>query len=217
MWPRARSPRDVILTVDISRLTGAEEAGVTQAIESEALKDAIPLSAGRRRALVRRDHPGPRRLPLRGARADGDVTTYETLAGPESQGRLCTCSGTHPYTLALTAAVIERHGEAAAAEWLEGVEGNLARQPQGDDRARVRAIWPGECDLSLGSTDCMGMMLGDPEEREWTEGVRIVFPTFEEGGTHVDTSRVAMTAAAPHREDALASVGFLVSPEAQEI
>ena len=36
----ARSPADIILTVDISRLSEAKEAGVTQAVESEALTSA---------------------------------------------------------------------------------------------------------------------------------------------------------------------------------
>ena len=63
----------------------------------------------------------------------------------------------------------------------------------------------------------MGKMLEDPEEREWAESARIVFPEFEEGGTHVNVSGVAMTAAAPHREDALAFMEWLASPEAQQI
>ena len=47
--------------------------------------------------------------------------------------------------------------------------------------------------------------------------VRIVFPTFEDGGTHVNVSGIAMTQAAPNRDEALQLMEFLVSPEAQEI
>ena len=47
--------------------------------------------------------------------------------------------------------------------------------------------------------------------------VRIVFPTFEDGGTHVNVSGIAMTQAAPNREEALQLMEFLVSPTAQAI
>ncbi|MGR3541602.1 MAG: Fe(3+) ABC transporter substrate-binding protein [Hasllibacter sp.] len=213
-----RSPADIILTVDISRLTGAKEAGVTQAVESEVLEAAIPPAL--------RDPEGhwfgvtTRARVLYAANervGDGEIATYEALADPEWRGRICTRSGTHAYTLALTAAMIETHGEDYAREWLRGVKDNLARAPEGNDRAQVRAIWAGECDVSLGNTYYMGAMLQDDEQREWAESVRILFPAFEEGGTHVNLSGVAMTAAAPNREDALRFMEFLVSETGQTL
>ena len=63
----------------------------------------------------------------------------------------------------------------------------------------------------------MGQMLKDPEQKQWADSVRIVFPTFENGGTHVNVSGVAMTKAAPNKEAALKLVEFLVSDEAQKI
>ncbi len=213
-----RSPADVILTVDTAKLIEAKEAGVTQAVESAVLEAAIPANLrdpeGHWFGVTTRArvvYASKERVP------DGEVTTYEALTDPEFEGRICTRSGTHPYTLALTAAMIEHQGEEGARDWLEGLKANLARKPQGNDRAQVRAIWAGECDLSLGNTYYMGQMLDDPEEREWAESVRIVFPRFEGGGTHVNISGVAMTAAAPHPEDARAFMEFLASPEAQEI
>lgn len=38
----ANSPADVILTVDVSRLTSAKDKGVTQAVEDEAINANIP-------------------------------------------------------------------------------------------------------------------------------------------------------------------------------
>ena len=63
----------------------------------------------------------------------------------------------------------------------------------------------------------MGEMLADVEQTDWANAVRLEFPIFEGGGTHVNVSGVAMTAAAPHPENALAFMEFLTSPEAQEI
>jgi iron(III) transport system substrate-binding protein len=63
----------------------------------------------------------------------------------------------------------------------------------------------------------MGQMLADPEQTEWAKSVRIVFPTFENGGTHVNVSGVAMTKSAPNKAAALKLMEFLSSDEAQKI
>lgn len=148
---------------------------------------------------------------------EGDIATSEDLADPNWRGRICTRSGTHPYNLALVSAAIAHHGEGAARTCAEGVKANLARKTQGNDRAQVKANWAEECDISLGDTYSMGLILADAEQTEWANSVHIVFPAFEKGSPHMNISGVAMTAAAPHRADALAILEFLVSPWAQAI
>lgn len=213
-----RSPADLVLTVDIARLTQVVDAGVTQPVESPVLEADIPAEF--------RD-PGNQWFGLT-TRArivyaskdrvkDGEVTTYEDLADPKWKGRICTRPGTHDYNLGLTAAMIAHHGEDYTRTWLEGLKANLARKPQGNDRDQVKAIWAGECDISLGNTYYMGEMLKDPEQTEWANSVRIVFPVFENGGTHMNVSGVAMTKAAPNREAAVKLMEFLSSDEAQRI
>ncbi len=213
-----RSPADLILTTDISRLAAAVDEGLTQPVQTETLEAHVPAEL--------RDPDGQWYGLTSRARvvyadnervADGEVTTYEDLADDKWKGRICTRSGTHDYMVALTAAMIEHHGEEYAKEWLAGLKENLARKPQGNDRAQVKAIAAGECDISIGNTYYMGLMLQDPEERQWAEQVRIVFPVFEDGGTHVNVSGVAMAKNAPHRGDALKLMDFLASPEGQKL
>ncbi len=213
-----RSPADLVLTTDIARLQALVDAGVTQPVRSEALEAAVPANfrdpEGRWYGLTTRArvvYASKERV-----KAD-DVTTYEDLASPKWRGRICTRAGTHPYNLALFAAMIAHHGPEYTEAWLRGIKANLARRPQGNDRAQVKAIWAGECDISLGNTYYMGKMLANPKQRPWAEAVRIVFPAFEKGGTHVNLSGMAMTRAAPNRENALRLMEFLVSPEAQRI
>ncbi|WP_226780844.1 Fe(3+) ABC transporter substrate-binding protein [Oceaniglobus trochenteri] len=215
----ARSPADIILTVDISRLSEAKDAGVTQAVESDILSTHIPetlrdadnqwFGVTYRARIV---YASKERV------AEGEVTTYEDLADPKWKGRICTRSGTHVYNIGLLAAVIAHDGVEAAETWAQGVKDNLARKPEGNDRAQVKAIWAGECDIALGNTYYMGAMLNDPEQAEWANSVRIEFPDFADGsGTHVNISGVAMAANAPNREDALKFMEYLASPEAQAI
>jgi iron(III) transport system substrate-binding protein len=213
-----RSPADLVLTVDIARLAQVVEAGVTQPVQSEVLTANIPaefrdpeghwfgLTSRARIVYASKERVAP-----------GAVTTYEDLADPKWQGRICTRSGTHDYNLALLGAMIDHHGEAEARAWAEGLKANLARQPAGGDRDQVKAIWAGECDIALGNTYYMGQMLADPEQKDWAESVTIVFPTFENGGTHMNISGVAMTKSAPNREEALLLMEFLAGERAQAI
>lgn len=214
----ARSPADLVLTVDIARLTQIVEAGVTQPVQSEVLEANIPetlrdagdqwfgLTSRARIVYASKDRVAP-----------GEVTTYEDLADPKWQGRICIRSGTNDYNVALVAALIAHHGEDYAKTWLEGVKVNLAKKPDGGDRDQVKAIAAGECDIAVGNTYYIGQMLADPEQKPAAEAVRIDFPTFEGNGTHLNVSGVAMTKAAPNREAALKFMEWLSGDEAQRI
>jgi iron(III) transport system substrate-binding protein len=213
-----RSPADLVFTVDISRLTELKAAGLTQPVESAVLLDNIPAEmrdqdnqwfglTGRARLI----YASKERVE------QGEVTTYEDLASDTWEGRICTRPGTHVYTLGLVGAMIAHHGEDYTKAWLQGVKENLARKPQGNDRAQVKAIWAGECDIALGNNYYMAAMLGDDEQRAWAESVDVVFPEFEDGGTHMNISGMAMTQSAPNRDAAVELMEFLASPEGQKI
>ena len=213
-----RSPADLVMTVDIARLTQVVEAGVTQSVEDPALSAAVPeafrdpagqwygLTSRARVIFASKDRVAP-----------GEVTTYEDLADPKWKGRICTRPFTNDYNVALTAAYMVHHGEAETRAWLEGVKANLAKKPEGNDRGQVKSIWAGECDISLGNTYYMGQMVNDPEQVEWANSVNVVFPVFEGGGTHMNISGVSMTKSAPNKEAALKLMEFLASDEAQQI
>ena len=213
-----RSPADLIFTTDIGRLAGAVKAGVTQPVRSAALEASIPAEL--------RDPEGhwfgltARARVLYASKErvkDSEIAHYEDLANPEFKGRICTRSGTHAYNLALTSAVLAKYGEAETRAWLEGVKGNLARKPQGNDRAQVKAIWSGQCDIAVGNTYYMGLMMTNDEQKAWADSVRILFPTFRDGGTHVNLSGMALTQSAPNKEDAIRLMEFLASEQGQKL
>ncbi|MBB4266409.1 Fe(3+) ABC transporter substrate-binding protein [Roseospira visakhapatnamensis] len=212
------SPADLVFTADIGHLTDLVDLDVVQPVSNETLESAIPASFrhpdGKWFGLTLRGrviYASNERVP------PGAVTTYDDLADPRWKGRVCTRRGDHAYQVALLAAMIAEKGEAAARAWLEGVKANLARKPQGNDRAQVKAIKEGQCDLALGNTYYMGKMLEDPEQRAWAEAVTIVFPDQDGAGTHMNLSGVAMTRSAPNRAMAIRLLEFLVSDEAQQM
>jgi iron(III) transport system substrate-binding protein len=213
-----RSPADLVLTVDIARLMQVVDAGVTQSVSSAVLYANIPAEMrdanGQWFGLTARArivYASKERV------AAGEVTTYEDLADPKWKGRICTRSGTNDYNVALAAAVLAHKGEEFTKTWVQGLKANLARKPDGGDRDQVKAIWAGQCDISLGNTYYMGQMLQDPEQQAWAGAVNIVFPSFEDGGTHVNISGIAMTKSAPNKEAALKLMEWLSGDDAQKI
>ncbi len=212
------SPADLILTTDIANLSAIVASGVTQPVKSALIEAAIPAEF--------RD-PGQmwfgitlRARVIYASRervAEGEVTTYEDLADPKWHGRLCTRSGLHNYNLALLSAEIAHHGAEGAQIWAAGLKANLARRPEGGDRDQAKAIWSGVCDIALGNTYYIGEMMQDDEQKQWAQAVRVDFPIFEDGGTHVNISGMAMTSSAPNHENALKLMEFLVSHKAQEL
>ena len=58
---------------------------------------------------------------------------------------------------------------------------------------------------------------GGPEQEEWGKAIKVVLPTFESGGTHVNVSGAAVAKHAPNKDNAVRFLEFLVSDEAQEI
>ena len=81
----------------------------------------------------------------------------------------------------------------------------------------MKAIYAGQCDISLGNSYYFGKMMADPEQQEWARSVKLLFPNQENRGTHVNISGMAITKYAPNREDAIKLMRFLVSEDAQKI
>lgn len=212
------SPADLIFTVDISRLTAAKTAGITQPVTSDTLDANVPesfrdpedhwygLTARARIVYAAKDRVSP-----------DEITTYEDLASDKWKGRICSRSGLHSYTLGLLGAVIAKHGEEAAADWAAGVKANLARKPQGNDRAQVKAIWAGECDIAVGNNYYMVAMLNNDEQKDWANSVNVTFPTFADGGVHMNISGVSMAKNAPNKENAKKLMEWLTSDKAQNL
>ena len=212
------SPADLIFTVDIGRLTDAVGAGVTQAVVSDALTANIPAQfrdegghwfglTTRARVIV----ASKERV------AEGDITRYEDLADEKWKGKVCTRSAKHVYMVALTASMIEHHGEGGAKDWLQGMRANLARKPQGNDRGQVKAIASGECDVALINNYYMGVMASDEEQAEAAAAVRIIFPNQADRGTHVNVSGMALAANAPNKDNAIKLMEFLGDDLAQQM
>ncbi|MGV8832484.1 MAG: extracellular solute-binding protein [Devosia sp.] len=214
------SPADVVLTVDIGNLVGAKERGLTQKITAPLLDERVPsqfrdadddwtaLSLRARVFYVSKD------------RVDATALTYEDITKPEWKGRLCTRPGEHAYNIGLIAQRIAATGLDATRTWLAGVRDNLAYPPSGNDRENVKNIMSGTCDLAIGNTYYMGVMLNndaEPEQKQWAASARIIYPDANGDGTQVNVAGGFIARHAPNPDNANALINFLLSDEAQSI
>ncbi|OPX54659.1 iron(III) transport system substrate-binding protein [Oceanospirillum multiglobuliferum] len=214
----ANSPADLLLTSNVSNLSRAVDAGVTQSVNDKTINSNVPAQYrdpnGQWFGLTTR----ARVIYASKTRVkEGEFQRYEDLADPKFKGRICTRKGGDTYNIALIASMIAAHGEAGAKSWLEGVKANLAQKPQGNDRAQVKAVKEGVCDIAIGNTYYYGHMLANEEQRAWAESVNIVYPNQADRGAHVNISGMALTKAAPHRAEALQLMRFLTENKAQKI
>jgi iron(III) transport system substrate-binding protein len=213
----ANSPADVLLTVDIGRLEDAVQAGITQPIKSDIIDKAVPAQY--------RDPEGhwagvsmrARVIYASKDRVKQDAITYEELADPKWKGKICIRSGQHIYNNALISAMIAKHGEAKAEEWLKGLKANLAQKPSGGDREQARDVAAGKCDIGIGNTYYWALMLQNPSQKAWADATKVILPTFAGGGTHVNVSGVVLAKNAPNKANAMKLIEWLAGDTAQHM
>ena len=210
------STADLMLTSDFSRLALFTEDGLAQSVESDVLNKNIPSKFhgddGQWFALTSRARSIYSSVERVGPAPD---ITYQDLATPAFKGKVCMRSGKHPYNVSLLASIIAHEGEAKAKTWLEGLKANLARKPQGNDRAQVKAVKEGLCDYALTNSYYLGKMLNDPKQVSWAEAVHINFPNQATTGTHVNISGISLAKYAPNKENAIKLIEFLSGDVAQ--
>ncbi|MBW8183388.1 Fe(3+) ABC transporter substrate-binding protein [Shewanella nanhaiensis] len=210
------SPADVVLTSDFYRLMELVDKELVVPASSELLSSNIPAQYRSPDETwyaltmrVRNVYSSKERL--------GKLNiNYEDLADPKYKGKICTRSGKHPYNISLVASMIAHHGEAETKAWLTGLKANLARKPQGNDRAQVKAVKEGLCDLAIGNSYYLGKMLQDPKQVPWAEAVEINFPNQDNLGSHINVSGMALAKHSRNKDNALKLMEYLSGDKAQK-
>ncbi len=215
-----RSPADVILTVDIARLSVYADKNLLAEVVSKTLEANVPShlrsSQNTWFALSKRA-----RVIVVAKRAQDalGIQRYEALADARWRGRICARPGSHIYNRALIASLINASGIDEAEKWASGVVSNLARRPQGNDRAQVKAIYEGVCDIAIINNYYFGKLKASdkPAQRKWAEAVRLIFPNQDGRGTHINISGGGVARYSKNKAEAIRFLEFLTSKEAQDL
>jgi iron(III) transport system substrate-binding protein len=213
------SPADVLLTIGLDKTTQLASRGLTQAFVSPAIEQAVTanLRSGNAQWFALAVRP---RVVF--ARRDSALAAidYEDLADAKWRGKLCMRPGLHKNNVALVAAYLAHHGEAATEIWLAGLKANLAHKPAGKDNDVIREIAQGVCEIGIGNTVALALLRDGREGADWLAwamAVKAVPTTFKGGGAHVNLTGAAIAKHAPHPVAAQKFLEFLVTPAVQQI
>jgi iron(III) transport system substrate-binding protein len=212
------SPADVLITVDAGRLHRAEEAGVLAPVESEVLDAKVPEHLRHPEGLWFGLSQRLRGIVYATDRVDpAEITSYEILADPAWQGRVCIRSSTNVYNQSLVGAMIEAHGVEQTEAWAQGLVDNLAREPQGGDTDQILAVAAGECDVAVVNHYYLVRLMKSDQDDESAvaEAVGIVFPDQDGRGAHANISGAGAVVTAPNRDNAIAFLEYLTTDQAQ--
>jgi iron(III) transport system substrate-binding protein len=214
----ARSPADVLITVDAGRLWRAEQMGFFQPVKSAVLESRIPASFREPGGHWFGFSMRARVIAYSRARVKPEeVPTYESLAEPKWKDRICVRSSTNVYNLSLMGSLIEQLGEPQAEAWAKAVRANMARPPKGGDTDQLKAVAAGECDVAISNHYYYARLArsSKAEDRAVAEKVGVVFPNQSGRGAHVNVSGAGVLKHAPHREAAVKFLEYLASDDAQ--
>ena len=212
------SPADLFITTDAGRLHKANEAGVLQAVQSDALNSAIPAEyrdpAGVWYGLSLRARPI---FYVKSKVKPEELSTYEALTDEKWKNRICIRSSGNIYNQSLVASMIANNGVEKTQAWADRLVTNLARKPKGGDRDQIKAAAAGECDIAIANTYYYGAMIHgkDEKQKKAADAVAVFWPNQNDRGTHVNISGIAMTKAAKNKANAKKLMEFLVTKESQ--
>ncbi|SEM52476.1 iron(III) transport system substrate-binding protein [Roseovarius tolerans] len=213
----ANSPADVFMTVDVGRISRAEERGLLQPFESQTIEANVPAHLRDDENLWTGLSQRARIIFYSKERVENPPRTYEDLADPAYKGQICIRSSSNIYNQSLMASIIENHGEEAAKDWAAGIVDNMAREPQGGDTDQLRGIVSGECDIAVANTYYFARGLASDVDglTSGIDGIGWVWPNQSGRGAHVNLAAAGIAANAPNKDEATALLEYLASEEAQ--
>ncbi len=205
---------DILYTVDAGNLWSAANRDLLASIDSPILEANIPehlrdpegrwfgLSVRARTIVYAKDRVDP-----------AELSSYEALTDPKWQGRLCLRTSKKVYNMSLVATMIERFGEEATQEIVEGWVNNLAAPVFSSDTLVIEAIAAGQCDVGLVNTYYLGRLQAEDPDYP----VALFWANQESSGAHVNISGAGLTRYAKNPEGAKRLLEWLSTEEPQKM
>ena len=216
------SPADIFFTVDAGNLWKVQKEGLFQSIESPKVLRIVPsnlrgpndewTAIAKRARVIFYNRSTVSKNEIRNI-------SYESLADEQWRGRVLIRSSSNMYNQSLVASLIAKNGEQATEAWGKSLVKNLARKPQGNDRAQIIAVANGEADIAVANSYYIGIMLSGTageEQREAAKKVQMVFPNQQGSGAHINISGAGILKYAPNPNNANLFLEFLLSDKVQE-
>lgn len=208
------TPADLLVTVDAGNLWEAVAQDVLLQVNSEVLKNNVPLHL--------RDPKGywfglsirARTIVYNTKKVKpSELSTYEALGEAQWKNRLCLRTSKKVYNQSLVAMMISQIGPEKTAEVVKSWVHNLAAPVFPDDTKVMEAIAAGQCDVGIVNTYYFGRLLQKTPDLP----LALFWPNQEGRGVHVNISGAGVTKYSKHVKAATAFLEWLSSEEAQNL
>lgn len=197
---------DLYMTVDAGNLALAAEKGIFQPLETPEVAEAIPehlrhpedlwagLSVRARTIVYDPDAVDP-----------SELSTYEALADPQWEGRLCLRRSVDTYTQSLAASLIAAHGEDGARRILDGWVDNA--EIFNNDVEILQNIASGDCEVGITNHYYLARILAEDPDFP----VELFWANQDGRGVHVNLSGAGVTRHAQNPQAARELIAWLAT------
>lgn len=103
-------------------------------------------------------------------------TSYEELADPKFEWKICIRPLGHNYNIELLSYIYIEYWEDFFKKWLNSFTKNLAKEPSWNDRAQVKFLVEGKCDIAILNTYYIWLMDDNEEQTNWVEDIDYIIP-----------------------------------------
>lgn len=197
---------DVYMTVDAGNLWLAARDGLFQPLALPEVDEAIPANLRHPDDLWVGLSRRVRTIVYDPETVDpGQLSTYEALAEPQWQGRLCLRRSVDTYTQSLVASLVAADGTEATRDVLEGWVANA--EIYNNDVEILENIARGDCDVGIVNHYYLARLLNDDPDFP----VELFWANQEGRGAHVNLSGAGVTANAPNPEAARKLIAWLAT------
>lgn len=210
----ANTQADLLLTVDAGNLWQAANMGLLKPARSAVLDANIPahlkdpdnqwfgLSIRARTIVYNTEKLKPAAL-----------STYEDLADPKWQGKLCLRTSKKVYNQSLVAMMIAEKGEAETEKVVKGWVGNLATDVFPDDTKLMEAIAAGQCEVGIVNTYYYGRLM----EKKPNLPLALFWPNQKTNGVHVNVSGAGVVKHSKNEKGAVQLLEWFSSGKGQRM
>ena len=205
------TPADLLVTTDLANLWRAQQAGLLEPADSAALRTQVPrqyrAADGSWWGLslrIRTPMRSTERVPA------GAIRSYEDLGAERFRGKLCLRTSNNEYNQSLVADLLAKRGAAPTERLLRSWMDN---DPKilGSDVDVLEAIASGRCDAGLTNHYYLARILADDADFP----VAPAWPDQDGAGAHTNLSGAGLVKGTDRRDDAIALMEHLTSPEGQ--
>jgi iron(III) transport system substrate-binding protein len=207
---------DVVITKTAENMEWARKAKLLQSFSSKVLTALPARFVDKDKQYVVTSYRSRGFFLSRERVKAGQISSYLDLVKPEWKGKIAIRSGYHPYNVSLFSQMVEAWGAEKTKTFLKGLKANLARVPQGNDRAQIQAIHDGKADISIGNSYYMAIMLGREDQVPWAKATKVMFPDQKGKGAFIMRAGAGLTKSTRNVAGATKLLEYLVGEYAQK-